>query len=408
MQRNNKKISRNQPCSCGSGKKYKKCCLIKKASLPTAKEFKIPREAIKEIQKQIAKQKALENVGIYINYVKPEKYTNPKTKKEHKAWALGSTLFHTRDPNETFHQFIIDRLRQTLGKEWWERELELFSKRRHFVMKCFVNLSEWQRRDGVKREKITKEIWAAKPDGWTKSLLSLAFDICSLIHARHLPQQLLNRLKNQNEYQGARYEIAVAAIFARLGCDIDFLDENERLTIKHCEFIATHQKTGISVAVEVKSRHRSGVLHTLGIRKEEDLLKGDVQKLLNRALKQNPGDRPFLIFVDINSPITPSVKVEEKQWFQDIKKMIGSYNAPTPENPDPYNGIFFTNYSYHYQTEKEAEPGEYLSITSLHPKFSLPDSNFLIMLNRAVANYGNVPNLDLEYDNTKTNSNIVP
>ena len=26
--RTNTKIGRNQPCPCGSGKKYKKCCLI--------------------------------------------------------------------------------------------------------------------------------------------------------------------------------------------------------------------------------------------------------------------------------------------------------------------------------------------------------------------------------------------
>jgi uncharacterized protein YchJ len=27
--RDEKKIGRNEPCTCGSGKKYKKCCLLK-------------------------------------------------------------------------------------------------------------------------------------------------------------------------------------------------------------------------------------------------------------------------------------------------------------------------------------------------------------------------------------------
>lgn len=34
MRRNEPRIGRNEPCPCKSGKKYKKCCLQKKASEP--------------------------------------------------------------------------------------------------------------------------------------------------------------------------------------------------------------------------------------------------------------------------------------------------------------------------------------------------------------------------------------
>jgi hypothetical protein len=30
------KIGRNAPCSCGSGKKYKNCCLAKKSAVPVS------------------------------------------------------------------------------------------------------------------------------------------------------------------------------------------------------------------------------------------------------------------------------------------------------------------------------------------------------------------------------------
>lgn len=300
-------------------------------------------------------------------------------------------------PHETFHEFIIDILRTTLGREWWHNELESPGEKRHFIVECVLKFNEWQKRRSAKREELAENIWAATPDGWSKSLLALAFDVCSLMHTRHLPEQLLGRLKTKNQYQGARYEIAVAAIFARLGCDIMFLDEKERSTIKHCEFVAAHQETGVSVAVEAKSRHRLGVLHTQGIKEAERLLKGDVQRLLNRALRQNPGDRPFMIFVDINSPPTPGVRMEQKQWFKDIKRMMRGYGTPTPEVPHPHNGIVFTNYSYHYQTEKEAEPGEHLLVIPRYSRFPLPNPDFLRMLGSALANYGNVPNLDLEY-----------
>ena len=52
-----KKIGRNEPCHCGSGQKYKKCCLPKETSLPTPaaqeplQEMFITNE-VKRLQKQ--------------------------------------------------------------------------------------------------------------------------------------------------------------------------------------------------------------------------------------------------------------------------------------------------------------------------------------------------------------------
>lgn len=113
------------------------------------------------------------------------------------------------------------------------------------------------------------------------------------------------RLKNRDQYQGARYEMAIAAIFARLDCDIQFTDEKSKS--KHCEFIATHRVTNSSLAVEAKSKHRSGVLHQIGFLSSlEKLLSARmIRRLFNDALDQNPRDVPFAVFIDVNSPITP-------------------------------------------------------------------------------------------------------
>lgn len=106
---------------------------------------------------------------------------------------------------------------------------------------------------------------------------------------------------------------------------------------------------------------------------------------------------PFMIFVDLNSPPTPSLGITEKQWFKDINNLIArNYGIPTLENPDSFNAIVFTNYSYHYQTEREAEPGERLSLISQYPKYPLPNNEFLPMLESALTHYGRVPNIDLE------------
>lgn len=380
---------RNLPCPCGSGKKYKNCCWNKHI---------VPKEVIEYFQKQFLKDKALKDMGIYINYVTPIIFNDKK------VWALGGRVYYNRPPSETFHEFIIDILRIMLGKEWWDEQLT--SQDKHFIMKCFLKFFEWKEKVKIEANKVGESLWMAVPDGWSKSLLCLAFDVCSLTHTLQLPEHLLKRIKNKNEYQGVRYEIAIAAMFARLGCKIRFLDEEEK-TKKHCEFIADHLQTGVSIAVEVKSRHRGGILHMLGVVNEQRLLRGNVKRLINRALKQNPGDRPFMIFIDINSPLTPGIPMEEKQWFKDIQKMMKEYGASTPEKPDSYNGIFFTNYSYHYQSEKEADRGEVLHIIPLFPKIALPGSDFLTMLLSALSNYGAVPNLDLdEFSSLSTPQNI--
>lgn len=58
-------IGRNQPCPCGSGTKYKRCCMNKKDS------GEVPPEVIEHFKEVIARQEYLKQAGIHINYVKP-------------------------------------------------------------------------------------------------------------------------------------------------------------------------------------------------------------------------------------------------------------------------------------------------------------------------------------------------
>jgi len=382
------RIGRNDPCPCGSGKKYKKCCLLKQVP-PSSPEM--IKEVMEFFQKQEVEKRALQEKGIFINYVNPCTYTNPKTGQKVKAWALGNRLFHTRPEHETFHDFIVDHLRKhVMGRDWWVEQLQ--AQQKHFLFRCFIKYDEWARKNAIEANKVDEHTWHATTDGWAKTLSSLAFDICSLEHTQQLPEYLLRRLKNRDEYQGAHYEIAVAAIFSRLGCKIDFLDK-EKITTPHCEFIATHNETGVSIAVEAKSRQRPGVKHMAGKTDEQRLLRGDVQKLFNKALKQNPEDKPFIIFIDINSPLTPAIQMEQKPWFKDIEKMMGTYSRPSKEKPEEYAGLFFTNFSPHYNTESESAPNEYLTIIPLYAIHPMPNPIFGNMLLNAVQNYGFVPNI---------------
>lgn len=382
------KVGRNDPCPCGSGKKYKKCCLQKQIPPPSEEDIK---QVIEVFQKHEAEKRFLEEKGIFINYVNPCTYTDPKTKQRVKIWALGSRLFYNRPEHETFHEFIIDHLlKMVLGKEWFDKQVE--AEEKHFLYQCFIKWDEWRKKNSVEENKVDNYTWSACTDGWTKTLYSLAFDVCSLEHTSQLPDYLLKRLKNRGEYQGAHYEIAIAAIFSRLGCRIDFLDK-QKITTPHCEFIATHNETGVSIAVEAKSRQRPGVKHRVGILNQEKILRGDVQNLLNKALKQNPKNNPFIIFIDLNAPLTPNLPIGQKPWFNDIKNMLKTYPAPTKEKPEEYTALFVTNFSPHYNAEEKSMPNEHLAIIPVHANYPMPNQVFEKMLLNAVKNYGFVPDI---------------
>jgi len=377
------KVGRNDPCPCGSGKKYKKCCVNKKTD-------SIPVEVIKHFQKIRAKQEYLKQAGIHINYVKPIMF------KGKKVFALGNKVYANCPPNTTFHTFLIQILKETISLDWFREQAKLPSEEYHFISICLGKLGEWIEKNEKTAKRVSSEVWGAKPDGYSKSLLSLAFDVCSLIHKQKLPPSLLERLKSHDQYQGARYEIAIAAIFARLDCDIQFTDENSKS--KHCEFIATHRATGSSLAVEVKSKHRSGVLHQVGFLSPlEKLLSARmVRRLFNDALEQNPRDVPFAVFVDVNSPITPDIPINDKPWVKDVKKLVNKKLSGVVPQEYPLNAAFFTNFSYHYQTEREAEQGEVASIIIPHPKFPPPNPEFFGYLQGALNHYGFVPAIDID------------
>jgi hypothetical protein len=202
---------------------------------------------------------------------------------------------------------------------------------------------------------------------------------------------LLERLKHRDQYQGARYEIAIAAVFARLGFDIEFLD-SKKLAGRHCEFIARHSEKGITVAVEAKSKHRPGVLHFKGAASESDLLKGDIRSLLEKAATQNPGDIPFMIFVDLNAPRAPDVDLPAKPWFSELLDSVDVFPESSAAAPDPFNAIVITNHPFHYDADQQAGIGVCICDSS----FSKHHSRFgaISLIQQGLNNYGKVSSLE--------------
>ncbi len=347
------------------------------------KDYDMPREAQEYFQKQQDERERMHASGNYMSHVHSE--------VEGKRFRIIGNRGCWRPAKETFHEFLIFVLENTLGREWYSDQLKLSLEDRHFMAQGIFHFNEW-RKMASKRSSTEEGKWIATLDGWSKTIVTLAFDIYSLHHTNNLPEHLLLRLKHKEQYQGARYEIAIAALFARLKCKIEFLDAEERQTKPHCEFIATHDETNVSIAVEAKSRHRAGVIHTPGKRDERKLLKADIRRLFNRALKQNPGDRPFVIFVDLNSPLTPNSDFDEKPWSREVRRILNSYSSG--HKPNVCNGYFVTNYAFYYQAKKETEAGEFMAMIPAVSKFQLPSLSFIELLQKGLDGYHELPNLE--------------
>src|SRR4029077_19123154 len=127
---------------------------------------------------------------------------------------------------------------------------------------------------------------------------------------------IIERLRSMREFQGARYEILVASLFARCGFDIAFVDDQAK---KNPEFFAT--KAGERVAVEAKSRRRSGVLHERGKYVAETApAQARIRGLFQEALDQDPGGVSFLVFIDVNLPLTPQTPPLDRIWVKEAMR----------------------------------------------------------------------------------------
>lgn len=392
------KIGRNDKCPCGSGKKYKKCHIFNNIPFSSPKVTKI--DSTPEIERirlqmeseQMKRREQLRQLGVFIDFVTPVNF------KGKKVWALGSRIYPYQKEDETFHEFIIHVLKMELGEQWWEEQRKLPQEEWHFIFRCFIKHYEWKQKNQLPPNKYGK-LWRAKPDGYSRALLSLAFDVCSLLHAVHVPEVFLKKLRTYIQYQSVRYEIAIAALFARMGYKVRFLDEEyhgQKIQPKHSEFLVSHPMIKEEIAIEVKSKEREGVLHTKGNFNEEIEIKSSVSKLYRDAIKQKPKGKPFIVFVDMNLPLSPGVDPKEIKWLNAVSKMRDSAAFAEKGKASPVNAIVFTNFSYHYGTDKEIGSGEWLLEKNNNPETPIQSGDFGDKFISVLQSYGKVPNIDLE------------
>src|SRR5207237_10138498 len=112
----------------------------------------------------------------------------------------------------------------TFGETWYRAETAKSEVERHVV-------EQWLRayRDEGRKNRPTNhkpgEVYGAPATGATVELIALAHDLYMLQKVDRLPEKLIGRLRNYNEFQGARYEVAIAAVFVKCGFEIEWIED---------------------------------------------------------------------------------------------------------------------------------------------------------------------------------------
>lgn len=367
------KIGRNNKCYCGSGKKFKHCCLNREGVY-------IPESMAHEFFKNEPIEKNLHIV--------------PSIEAEGHRYRVIWDKIYQRPLKETFHEFILGLLLELFGEEWQQEQMALEEKDRHVLLKWVSSGDELSKKaltEGIKMvDEYGVEKWGCIASGEGQALMQLAYDLYCLQIVNKFPTFMIKKLKDRVAFQSVRYEITVAAIIARAGFDIEFLDDKVK-SEKHCEFIAKHRSSNIVIGVEAKSRRRKGVLNEPGEYDYNSEIRGDMWNLFKKARSQKPEGLPYLIFIDMNIRPTPGIPLDAKPWNNDIIKMVNDYGEATEENPDPYNALILTNYSFYYTGQEDMPSGEYIFVQSKVPKTKLVDMTILESVYESVSNYSKVP-----------------
>lgn len=317
------KIGRNDPCPCGSGKKYKKCCLEK----PDLNE--VVRKARQKFNLESIKQKVREN---RFGKVRPIIHENFQG---HKMVAVGNQIHFSKDW-KTMPDFLYEYLKSAFGKEFWLAEVAKPEENRHTALRWARGYSDHQKKYG-KQENAEGTMFSIVPNGPMLAYLTLAYDLYVLKDHQALQESILKRLRHQDQFIGARYELYVAATFIRAGFTIEFEAEHDGST-KHPEFIATHKETGQQFAVEAKKRQR-----TIRPTNEDSAqIKLGVTSLIRKALAKNNGGN-FVIFVDLDLPPIEGNPFE-KPWSKELLNSPEDAGARDKSGKDRFNLLVFTNY----------------------------------------------------------------
>jgi hypothetical protein len=368
-----RKPGRNETCPCGSGEKYKRCCMIEpKPAIPTL-AFMVADANLHRINEQNRKQK--------FGNVRKLVHTEHQGQK---VVAVGSELFFGgwKTPIDFLFDFFIKRV---FSPTWGKTELKKPFAERHPVLQWYDSLCKLQ----AQQTPDANGIYGMMPNGAALCYLLLSYDLFTLRQHEALEKKLIQRLRRKDDFQGARYELHAIATCIRAGCDIEFEDESDG-SRRHVELTATHRATGQRFAMEAKSRHRPGVLGFKGDRVPDEQVQVGIRGLIEDAIGK-PTSEPYVIFLDLNLPPNSAAPLTQ-EWFDRIGGPVVEEFGEAGGH-DPWNMLLFTNNPHHYGDDAAIAPtGNVVSLFGKNPKVAMQHPQVLHAVFEAARKFGNLPN----------------
>lgn len=333
-----KKIGRNEPCPCGSGKKYKRCHGSGNFSPLNAdnKTHDLMRQHIEALTKQREQQQGLgrpivSTEGMGRRFV-----------------AVGNRVFHS-EKWKTFHDFLLEYPRNIFDTEWAHAEMAKPFETRHPILQWHELLAKYNV-DSFESE--VGKVQATPMIGAAAAYLHLSYNLYLLAHNAELQRRLVKRLMNPDQFHGAYYETYVFGALIKAGFSIELEDESDGAG-DHCECIARYGPSGKSYSVEAKARGVEGVL---GKDQYQGAPADGKVKVLNKlrdALGKG-SDHERIVFIDTNVPATRD-GVEWEPWMDnvlsDLRSSEGNMLVWGQEAPPAY--VFVTNYPYHHEPGRD-------------------------------------------------------
>lgn len=236
------KTGRNDPCPCGSGKKFKKCCLNKtvRASVPASQPTP---QMPKHIQHRIQHHNAAERIRRQQQgHGRPiVSWQDPRT--GYRFVGVKATVY-TGKNWVLFPDFLLHFLKDTMTLEWGARE----AHGRHALFRWLEKTKAYcaPQAGAPKVREITLMGFMAC---WTR----LAYALYLIAHHDILPKTLLKRLRDANTFLPAYHETVVGAALAVAGFDITSA-EVRASSAPTPEFRATSKLTKKTYEVEAKRK----------------------------------------------------------------------------------------------------------------------------------------------------------
>ena len=283
------KIGRNQLCPCGSARKYKHCC---GNLVGTPRPQPASPEMIRALDAHYAKERIRQEQQGFGKPIIAARFN------DHQIVAIGKTV-HWSAKAKTFPDFLGEYIKRVLGSDWGNAELAKPFEQRHTLLQWYDTYCRYQ----AATIKTPGEVGSAVITGVVACYLGTAYSLYLLDHNVELQARLVRRLKNQQDFQGAYYELIVANALIRAGFRLTLEDETDP-SAKHCEFAAVSQRTRKKYWVEAKMRAVIGLLgkgDNDGTRNPNPI--SQMIPHLNAALAKPAAD-DRLVFIDLNTEAT--------------------------------------------------------------------------------------------------------